>query len=58
MVTNTRLRCPKLPELKYLKKITLGHPRVSLYLQNPLWGTQGYKPGGEPLDLEFLAKNH
>ena len=58
MVRNIRIRCPKLPELKDLKKITLGHPRVSLYLQKPLRGPQSYKPGGEPLDLEFLAKNH
>ena len=40
------------------EKIMLGHPRVSLYLQKPLRGPQSYKPGGEPLDLEFLAKNH
>ena len=58
MVRNTKIRCPKLPELKDLKKITLGHPRVSLYLQKPLWGTQGYKSGGERLDFGFLAKNH
>ena len=26
MVSNTRIRCPKLPELKSLKKIILGRP--------------------------------
>ena len=34
MVGNTR--CPKLPELKNLKKSHLLTPRVNLYLQNPL----------------------
>ena len=40
------------------EKIMLGHPQVSLYLQKPLWGPQGYKSGGGPLDFGFLAKNH
>jgi hypothetical protein len=58
MVRNTRIRCPKLPELKNLKKSHWVDPRVSLYLQKPLWGTQGYKSGWGRLDFGFLAKNH
>ena len=58
MVRNTKIRCPKLPELKNLKKSHRVAPRVSLYLQKPLWGTQGYKSGWGRLDFGFLAKNH
>ena len=45
-------------QIARVEKIMLGHPQVSLYLQKPLWGTQGYKSGGERLDFGFLAKNH
>ena len=58
MVRNTKIRCPKLPELKNLKKSHWVAPRVSLYLQKPLWGTQGKKSGMVHLDFGFLAKNH
>ena len=58
MVRNTRIRCPKLPELKNLKKSHWVDPRVSLYLHEPLRAPQGYKSGGERLDFGFLAKNH
>jgi hypothetical protein len=54
----TRIRCPKLPELKDLKKSHWVTSRVSLYLQKPLWGTQGKKSGVVRLDFGFLAKNH
>ena len=58
MGRNTRIKSPKLPELRSLKKSHWVAPRVSLYLQKPLWDPQGYKSGGEPLDFGFLAKNH
>ena len=58
MVRYTRIRCPKLPELKILKKSHWVDPRVSLYLQKPLRGTQGSKSGWGRLDFGFLAKNH
>ena len=58
MVKNTRIRCPKLPELKNLKKSHRVAPWVSLYLHIPYGGTQGYKSGGGRLDFGFLAKNH
>ena len=58
MVRNTRIRCPKLPELKNLKKSHWVAPRVSLYPAKPLWGTQGKKSGMGRLDFGFLAKNH
>ena len=35
-VEDTRIRCPKLPELKNLKKPHLLTPCVNLYLQTPL----------------------
>ena len=44
----TRTRCPKVPELKNLKKSHLLFPRVNLYLQNPL-----LEPIGRPR-LTFL----
>ena len=39
---DTRIRCPKLPELKNLKKPNLLTPRVNLYLQTPLSYPLGY----------------
>ena len=58
MVRNTKIRCPKLPELKNLKKSHWVDPRVSLYLHEPLRAPQGYKSGGERLDFVFFAKKH
>ena len=58
MVRNTRIRCPKLPELKNLKKSHWVAPLVSLYLHKPYGATQGYKCGGGRLNFGFLAKNH
>ena len=44
----TQTRCPKVPELKNLKKSHLSFPRVNFYLQNPL-----FEPIGRPR-LTFL----
>ena len=41
-IEDTRIRCPKLPELKYLKKPHLLNPCVNLYLQTPLSYLLGY----------------
>ena len=56
MVRNTRIRCPKLPELKNLKKSHWVDPRVSLYLHKPLRAPQGYKSGGDVSILVFWPK--
>ena len=57
MVRYTRIRCPKLPELKNLKKSHWVDPRVSLYLHEPLRAPQGYKSGGgDVLILGFWPK--
>ena len=60
MVRYNRIRYPKLPELKNLKKSHWVDPRVSFYLQEPLRARQGYNSGGGGgrLDFGFLAKNH
>ena len=46
MVRNTRIKSPKLPELRSLKKSHWVAPRISLYLQKPLWGPPGLQIWG------------
>ena len=58
MIKNIRIRCPKLPELKNLKKSHWVTPGSAFTRKNPYGAPQGYKSGGGPLDFGFLAKNH
>ena len=58
MVRNTKIRCPKLPELKDLKKSHWVTPGSAFTCKNPYGAPQAYKSGGGRLDFDFLAKNH
>ena len=57
-IQGTKVRCPKLLELKNKKKSHIWTPGVNLYLLNPYLAPNDYKSGTEPLNLKFLAKNH
>ena len=58
MVSNTRIRCPKLPELKDLKKSHWVIPGSAFTCKNLYGAPQAYKSGWGRLDFGFLAKNH
>ena len=59
MVRNTKIRCPKLPELKDLKKSHWITPGSAFTCKYPYGAPQAYKSGGGGrLDFGFLAKNH
>ena len=58
MVRNTKIRCPKLPELKDLKKSHWITPGSAFTCKYPYGAPQAYKSGGGRLDFGFLAKNH
>ena len=58
MIRNTRFRCPKLPELKNLKKSHWVTPGSAFTCKNPYKAPQGYKSGWGRPDFGFLAKNH
>ena len=53
MVRNTKIRCPKLPELKDLKKITLGQPLPAKTLMGP---PRPINLGGDVWILVFWPK--
>ena len=58
MVRNTKIRCPKLPELKNLKKSHWVTPGSAFTCKNSYKAPQGYKSGWGRPDFGFLAKNH